>query len=467
MKIKKLFAFALLSFITISLTACGDPTYVNFYNYDGTLLWQTPYSKNMILTYDGATPTKEKDDIYEYTFNGWNHELNEVATYKNFYAQYEKKYRSFDVKFLNYDNSLISKISVEYGKSALDHAPINPTKPNTLNEHYYFAGWGDEDLSYITRDVEVVAEYSCIECYKVEFRDYDDSILKTEYIEKGSSSNYTINKYREADDNHYYVFSNWSESPTNIQCDMIIKAVYKIVNAYTVTFKNYDGNILATDKGPDGFTAKYKGETPNKPGYSIGYYTYSFKFSNWDISLTNIKSNMTAVAQYKETYTYYNANYEKALNSIRTNAKNTSYDGDTGRYYKGFDLYVSSDKLIAGYAEVDASTDIVDLFYSLSTYKNGIWGGGSVTIFFKPHEPSEYNVYFKYVYDGATVAFGTFDIYSNFNSYTSISFNGFTNFSTVSESSYSNLAASLVKTCLTSAKTTSWIDTKNLGFTNF
>lgn len=467
MKLKKLILFFLASVLVSILASCSNSQYVNFYNYDGTLLWQTPYHKNMVLTYEGETPTKEKDNIYEYIFSGWNHSLNEVSTYRNFYAQYNKEFRSFNVAFYNYDKSLISTVKATYGTSVIEKAPKKPTRPNSLREHYYFSGWGDVDLSYITQDIKVVAQFSTIECFKIEYKDYDDSLLNTEYIEKGSSSDYTINNNRILDDEHYYVFSNWSESVSNVQCDMIVKAIYKTVNACTVTFKNYDGKILGTDKGPEGFDAKYSGSIPTKSSYSSGYYTYSYKFSGWDISLNNIRNNKTATAQYSESSIYYNRDYENALEKIRYNARNSLYDNETGKYFKGFDVYGTSTKLIAGYGEVDGTTNTVDLYYALSTYQNGYWAGGSITIYFNPNKPGKYDVYYVYVMAGSKVAFGYFDIYSSFGPSSSISFTEITNLSSASDSLHADMASNLVKTCLTSAKSCSWIDTRNLGFNNY
>lgn len=468
MKNNRLIRFLAPAFSLVCLASCSQTQYVNFYNFDGTLLWQTTYSEGMSLVYGGETPKKDKDDVYEYTFTGWNHSLYEVGIYKNFYAQFDRDFRTFSVTFCDYDNSLISTIQTKYGTSVLDKVPSNPSKPNTDREHFYFSGWGDVDLSYITADVRAVAEYSTTPCYKIDFLDYDNTLLHTEYVEEGLSSSYTIDKSMAVDSDHYYVFSNWSVSVDNVRCDLKAVAEYKIVNACTVTFKNYDETVLGTDKGPEGFTAKYNGSTPTKSGYTSGYYIYSYSFSGWDISLENIKNNKTAIAQFSQSSTYYNADYENALDEIRTKAKDGTYSSDTGRYYKGFDAYVTSTKIIAGYGEVDASTDVVDLYYALTTYQSGFWAGGSVTIYFKPHKPGTYNVFYKYAADGSTVAFGYFDIYDSFSSSSSVSFNGFTNLSTsTTESQHASLARNLVSTCLTSAKSCSWIDTKSLGFSNY
>ena len=39
--------------------------------------------------------------------------------------------------------------------------------------------------------------------------------------------------------------------------------------------------------------------------------------------------------------------------------------------------------------EVDGTTNTVDLYYALSTYQNGYWAGGSITIYFNPNKPTD------------------------------------------------------------------------------
>ena len=64
---------------------------------------------------------------------------------------------------------------------------------------------------------------------------------------------------------------------------------------YHVRFVNYDETLLYEVDVLEGEDAVYVGETPEKEGDD----EFNYEFDGWDIELTNISSNTTAVAQYK------------------------------------------------------------------------------------------------------------------------------------------------------------------------
>ena len=64
---------------------------------------------------------------------------------------------------------------------------------------------------------------------------------------------------------------------------------------YHVTFVNYDDSVLYEVDVLKGETAEYKGETPVKPEDD----EFTYEFDGWDKELTNIQSEVVAVAQYK------------------------------------------------------------------------------------------------------------------------------------------------------------------------
>ena len=86
------------------LSGCGskekeeahtEETYtVTWKNYDGVVLeTDEKVNKGATPTYDGKEPTKEEDDDYTYTFNGWNPSVKPVSediTYVATFASVKK-----------------------------------------------------------------------------------------------------------------------------------------------------------------------------------------------------------------------------------------------------------------------------------------------------------------------------------------------------------------------------------------
>ena len=66
---------------------------------------------------------------------------------------------------------------------------------------------------------------------------------------------------------------------------------------YHVVFQNYDETVLYEVDVEEGYEAIYVGETPIKPEDD----EFTYEFSGWDVDLTNILSDVVAVAQYSYT----------------------------------------------------------------------------------------------------------------------------------------------------------------------
>jgi hypothetical protein len=75
---------------------------------------------------------------------------------------------------------------------------------------------------------------------------------------------------------------------------------------YTITFKNYDDSVLSTQTVNQGSTVVYSGPTPTRPNTS----QYTYTFTGWDRTLTNITSSFTTKAEFTSTTNTYTVTWQ-------------------------------------------------------------------------------------------------------------------------------------------------------------
>lgn len=103
---------------------------VNFYNYDGTLLYTKPTIKGDdcvdVVAKGLVEPYKESTNTLDFTHSGWSYEndgtvdsdaLETVNSDRNLYACYSSSTRLYTVKFYS-DGALIDTVQVQYGGTA-------------------------------------------------------------------------------------------------------------------------------------------------------------------------------------------------------------------------------------------------------------------------------------------------------------------------------------------------------------
>ena len=95
--------------------------------------------------------------------------------------------------------------------------------------------------------------------------DYDNTVIKTEYVVYGDPATPPVDPYRAPEGGTYYIFSGWDKNYSNIVADTTITAVYSIEeDAYIVTFVNYDGTVLYRTGVAYGTNVVYQGEVPKR-----------------------------------------------------------------------------------------------------------------------------------------------------------------------------------------------------------
>lgn len=132
------------------------------------------------------------------------------------------------VTFIDWDGQIISTDEVEEGGSATP--PSNPTR-----EGYSFIGW-DKDFSNVTEDLIVTALYK-INRYKVDFVDWNNTLLKSDSVDWNTAAIAPTNPYRKG-----YTFTGWNKNFEHITSDETIMAQYEMGEEKDVTVLYTNGN---------------------------------------------------------------------------------------------------------------------------------------------------------------------------------------------------------------------------------
>ena len=191
----------------------------------------------------------------------------------------EMETKQFTVKFVDYDGRTIKTDVVEKGNDAV--APADPTRVG-----YTFTGW-DKAFTNITADLTVTAQYD-IKKYTVTFVDWDDAELNKQIIVHGQSAEAPTDPERAG-----FTFTGWDKEFDIVTADLTVKAQYAAM-VWTITYLNWDGELLGTEQVENGQDAK--GVVATKVGwyFDTWYNTKTFE----DVDLKNITSDLTVKAQF-------------------------------------------------------------------------------------------------------------------------------------------------------------------------
>ena len=300
---------------TSMLTGCNVMTLFNKYytitwkNYDGTVLEvDEKVLKGTTPTYDGIEPSKEKNEQFNYIFDGWDKEVVEATEDTEYIAKFKEETRVYTVIWKNYNGNVLEfDENVPYGTVPTFDSPA-PTKDQTVENVYSFKGWSPE-VSEITGDITYQAEFEeSARKYIVTWKNYDGTVLKAEEVEYGATPTYageTPTKERTVQ--NVYSFSGWNPSVQPVSGDAEYTATFdESVRKYTVTWKNYNGTILETSEVPYGEIPTYGGETPER----IGDNRFSYNFKGWSPAVEAVTNDVTYIATFSSVIKKYTVTWK-------------------------------------------------------------------------------------------------------------------------------------------------------------
>jgi len=307
-----------------SLISCGVKKYqVDFKNYNGTLLYTTEVEEGKIPVYEGEIPTKDNNEEVEYfEFVGWDNELTETYSDMTYTAVFIEHKRQFTIEFYNYDETLLYSEIFEYGEQIVYNGP-NPYRPgNDEIERFEFMGW-NKQLGKAYMNERYIAVYEPhIRKFLIEFCNYDNTVLYSDYFEYGDEIVYNGPIPTRATVNHVgYIFTGWDKPLGLAYSNERYMAIFEEIHGvFTITFK--DGNEIIHM-----VTVKSGGKCPEFVPEEKDNYDFMGWYSSRAVHNESTKFNFDSlIFEDKVLYSWYREKFAKSTN-VYYIIGNMKYDG--------------------------------------------------------------------------------------------------------------------------------------------
>jgi uncharacterized repeat protein (TIGR02543 family) len=176
-----------------------------------------------------------------------------------------------------------------------------PIKAATAEHIYTFAGWSPEFVP-VLENVTYTATYTeSKRKYTIQFLNYNGSLLQSSQVEYGVMPEYIgTTPVRPSSAQYNYMFDTWTPEITIVTKDANYTASFtSFIRQYTVTFLDWDGTQLS-EQVVDYGGAAVAPTAPIRDGYT---------FIGWDKDFSNIQSDLTVTAQYKQNIVYYTVTF--------------------------------------------------------------------------------------------------------------------------------------------------------------
>lgn len=191
---------------------------------------------------------------------------------------------------------------------------ISTARPSTAAETYAFTGW-DKTIVQAAEDTTYTATYSATpRSYTIVFKNWDGSSMRSMNLVYGITPDVSgIRPTRPSTTNSSgrrteYTFRGWSPNVSAVTGDATYTALFSSSTSYisnaelakrtfTITFKNWDGEVLQKVKVQGGTKPEYTEEVPTRP-IEKGY---RYVFNGWDSDIETATSDATYKATFKRS----------------------------------------------------------------------------------------------------------------------------------------------------------------------
>lgn len=293
-----------------------------------------------------------------------------------------------------------------------------PSKASTTTDYYTWLGWtkGSTEGEFFAKDAElpVATENTTYYAYfkadkftfRATFNNYDGSLIETKLVAVGETPVYEgETPVKPATTSKEYTFTGWSPTLAAISNAPVTYTAQfsETTRKYTITWANYDGTVLKTEKVAYGTTPSAPTVTPTRP--NDNYYTYTFDAWSPAISAVNGDQTYTATYNYVMKVPKYTATFKNGSKTVYAPSLKSGevpvFDGTTptktadAQYTYTFDGWSTTDGGALAYAAgaaLPALTADVTYYAHFATAINNyriIWKSenGKVTLETDPTVP--------------------------------------------------------------------------------
>ncbi len=233
----------------------------------------------------GDTVTVTATPNEHYLFVNWTENGEEVSKDGNYSfiaeknrsltANFEKE--TYTVTFKDEDGTVLQESSVPYDETPV-YGKDEPTKPETDQYTYTFAGWTPEVVP-VTREAEYTASYKeTVREYPVTFLDEDGTQLQAGNVPYGETPEYSgETPVKKEDELYTYEFAGWTPEIAAVTGEASYKASYTAIHKTGSLTFDLGGGTLGGKTGSITIEANVGDEitipdAPTRKGYTFKYW---------------------------------------------------------------------------------------------------------------------------------------------------------------------------------------------------
>lgn len=293
---------------------------VRFLNYDGSVFDTQTVQYGGSATAPATDPTKPSDDVYSYTFAGWDGVYTNVTSSVDITPIFTSAKIEYTIKFVDENDGEVATYTLNYGDAIT--APEAPAKAADETYTYEFAGWSPAVTETVTGNATYKATYTPTYIdYTIKFvnegEDYDVQTLHF-----GDEVTAPADPTKAEDETYTYVFAGWTPEIVNVAGDAVYTATYTpVYKDYTIKFVDENGEDVAT------YTLHWGDEVtaPAAPEKAPDE-TYTYEFAGWTPEVVNVAGDAVYVATYTNNYIDYTVTF---INEGEEYDVQTLHFGDT------------------------------------------------------------------------------------------------------------------------------------------